>query len=129
MQNTFETRDPKLSLQVCALGLLLSLSAASPLAVWAAEPLAETSEPEPPVLRTTIIQTEHARLPAPIVNTGDVRVVAPGTVLEMVLGTEIESYETKAGDEFFWQNHQGRDGGWPSGDTQGLDIAWRVDCS
>jgi hypothetical protein len=101
MQNTFETREPKLSLQVSALGLLLTLSAASPLAVWAAEPMAETSEPEPPVLRTTIIQTEHARLPGPIVNTGDVRVVAPGTVLEMVLGTEIESYETKAGDEFF----------------------------
>jgi hypothetical protein len=51
-----------------------------------------------PVLHSTIIQTDGSH---PTVNTGDVREVAPGTVLELVLSSDIEAGETVEGDEFF----------------------------
>jgi len=84
---------------LCALGLVLSLSASAPLAALSAD--TPTEGDEPPVLRGTIIQTESNRPQSPTVNTGDVRVVAPGTELELFLSTEIEAGETVKGDEFF----------------------------
>jgi hypothetical protein len=56
---------------------------------------------KPPVLRSTIIQNESNSPQSPTVNTGDVRVVAPGTALDLYLLTEIASGETVEGDEFF----------------------------
>ena len=122
MEETFETRDRKgiihVSLPIirslCALGLVLSLSASVPLAVWSADSQTEGSESpvlhstitqtdgsESPVLRSTIIQTETNHPQRPTVNTGDVRVVPPGTALDLVLSTEIEAGETVEGDKFF----------------------------
>lgn len=101
MEETFETRDRKRPLRVylCAWGLVLSLSASTPLAVLSAD--TPTEGDEAPVLRSTIIQTERERPQSPTVNTGDVRVVAPGTVLELALSTEIDADVTEEGDEFF----------------------------
>ncbi|MDR3614075.1 MAG: hypothetical protein P4L53_10925 [Candidatus Obscuribacterales bacterium] len=115
MQETFETRDRKRPLKVyvtpnerqplpairslCSWGLVLSLSASAPLAVWSAE--TPTEGGEAPVLRSTIIQTERNRPQDPTVNMGDVRVVAPGTALDLVLASEIEAGETVEGDQFF----------------------------
>jgi hypothetical protein len=82
-----------------ALGLVLSLSASVPMAVFSADTPKEGGES--PVLRSTIIQTESNHPQSPTVNAGDVRVVAPGTTLDLVLSTEIEAGETLEGDEFF----------------------------
>jgi hypothetical protein len=84
---------------LCAWGLVLSLSASAPLAVLSADIPSEGGEP--PVLRSTIIQTESNVPQSPTVNTGDARVVAPGTELDLVLKTEIAADETVEGDEFF----------------------------
>lgn len=84
---------------LCAWGLVLSLSASAPLAVLSAD--TPTEGGESPALRSTVTQTEYKRPQSPTVNTGDVREVAPGTELELVLSTEIEAGETVEGDEFF----------------------------
>ncbi len=84
---------------LCAWGLVLSLSASAPLAVLSAD--TPTEGGESPVLHSTVIQTECNRPQSPTVNTGDVRVVAPGTALDLVLSTEIAAGETVEGDEFF----------------------------
>jgi hypothetical protein len=83
---------------LCAWGLVMSLSASAPLAVLSAD--TPTEGGEPPVLRSTIIQTETNRPQSPTVNTEDLRVVAPGTALDLVLSTEIAADETVEGDEF-----------------------------
>ena len=57
-----------------------------------------TKGSESRVLRSTITQTDPN---SPIVNTGDVRVVAPGTMLDLALSTEIEAGENVEGDGFF----------------------------
>jgi hypothetical protein len=126
MEETFETRDRKRPMKVCvsvplpvirylcAWGLVMSLSASAPMAVLSADMPTEggespvlhsadtpTDSGESPVLRSTIIQTETNRPQSPTVNTGDVRVVPPGTALDMVLSTEIEAGETVEGDKFF----------------------------
>jgi hypothetical protein len=54
-----------------------------------------------PVLHSTVTQTECNRPQSPTVNTGDVRVVAPGTALDLILSTEIDPDETVEGNEFF----------------------------
>ncbi|HEY9733118.1 MAG TPA: hypothetical protein V6C89_14470 [Drouetiella sp.] len=82
-----------------AWGLVLSLSASTPLAVWSAD--TPTEGTGPPVLRSTVVQTESNRPQGPTVNTEDVRVVAPDTVLELTLSSEITADETMEGDEFF----------------------------
>jgi hypothetical protein len=82
---------------LCAWGLVLSLSASAPLAVLSAD--TPTEGGESPVLHSTVIQTNRPQ--SPTVNTGDVRVVAPGTALDVVLSTEIEAGVTVEGDEFF----------------------------
>ncbi len=84
---------------LCAWGLLLSLSASAPPAVLSAD--TPTEGGESPVLHSTVIQNECNRLQSPTVNTGDVRVVDPGTALDLVLSTEIAADETVEGDEFF----------------------------
>jgi len=105
MEESFETRDRKRLLKVyvirslCAWGLVLSLSASAPLAVLSAD--TPTEGGESPVLHGTVIQTEYNRPQSPTVNTGDVRVVAPGTALDLVLSTEIADGVTVEGDEFF----------------------------
>jgi hypothetical protein len=101
MEETFETRDWKRPVirSLCAWGLVLSLSASAPLAVLSAD--TPTEGGGFPVLRSTVIQTECNRPQGPTVNTGDVRVVAPGTALDLVLSTEIAPGETVEGDEFF----------------------------
>ncbi len=83
---------------LCASGMVLSLSASAPLAVLSADK--PTAGVESSVLRSTVIQTEYKRPPSPTVNTGDVRVVAPDTTLELFLTTEIAAGETVEGDEF-----------------------------
>jgi len=84
---------------LCAWGLVLSLSASAPLAVLSADTPAEGGGS--PVLHSTVIQTECNPPQSPTVNTGDERVVAPGTALDLVLSTEIAPGETVEGDEFF----------------------------
>jgi hypothetical protein len=84
---------------LCAWGLVLSLSASAPLAVLSAD--TPTEGGESPVLHSTVIHTECNRPQSPTVNTGDVRVVAPGTALDLILSTEIDPDETVEGDEFF----------------------------
>jgi len=84
---------------LCAWGLVLSLNASAPLAVLSAD--TPTDGGGSPVLRSTVTQTECNRPQSPTVNTGDVRVVAPGTALDLVLSTEIAADETVEGDEFF----------------------------
>lgn len=84
---------------LCAWGLVLSLSASAPPAVLSAD--APTEGGESPALHSTVIQNEYKRPQSPIVDTGDLRVVVPGTELELVLSTEIEAGETVEGDEFF----------------------------
>ena len=84
---------------LCAWGLVLSLSASAPLAVLSAD--TPTEGGESPVLHSTVTKTECNRPQSPTVNTGDVRVVDPGTVLDLVLSTEIAAGETVEGDEFF----------------------------
>ena len=84
---------------LCGWGLVLSLSASAPLAVLSAD--TPTEGGESPVLHSTVTQTESNRPQSPTVNTGDVRVVAPGTALDLVLSTEIEAGETVEGEEFF----------------------------
>lgn len=81
---------------LCAYGLVLSLSASTPLAMAADIPTEGG-----PVLRSTVTQTEVNHPQGPTVNTGDVREVAPGTALDLVLTTEIAAGETVEGDEFF----------------------------
>jgi hypothetical protein len=77
--------------------MVLSLSASAPPAMAADTP----TEGADPVLRSTVTQTEVNHPQGPTVNTGDVREVAPGTALDLVLVTEIAAGETAAGDEFF----------------------------
>lgn len=87
---------------LCACGLALSLSAAAPLAVLSADGSVESEgSPVSPVLRSTVIQNEIKRPPSPTINSADVREVALGTMLDMVLSTEIEAGENAEGDEFF----------------------------
>jgi hypothetical protein len=78
---------------------VLSLSVSAPLAVLSAD--TPTEGGGSPVLHSTVIQTECNRPQSPTVNTGDVRVVDPGTALDLVLSTEIAPGETVEGDEFF----------------------------
>jgi hypothetical protein len=82
---------------MCAWSLVLSLSASAPLAVLSAD--TQTVGGEAPVLRSTVIHNEN-RPQSPTVNTEDVRVVAAGTALDLVLATEIAAGETVEGDEF-----------------------------
>ena len=84
---------------LCAWGLVLSLNTSAPLAVLSAD--TPTEGGESPVLHSTVIQTECNRPQSPTVNTGDVRVVGPGTTLDLVISTEIAADETAEGDEFF----------------------------
>ncbi len=83
---------------LCALGLALSLSANSQLAVLSAD--TPTEGDGSPALRGIILQTESNRPQSPTVNTEDVRVVDPGTLLDLVLSTEITAGESVEGDEF-----------------------------
>ena len=98
MEETFDTSDRKrpLKVYVCALGLVLTMSASAPLSVLSAEP--PTGGGEPPMLRSTIIQTECSPRQSPTVNTEDVRILNPGTVLNLFLSSEIPPVE---GEEFF----------------------------
>jgi len=98
MEETFETRDRKRPF-LCALGLVLSLSASAPLAAFSAD--TPTEGGESPVLHSYITQTETKRPQSPTVNKGDMRVVAPGTELDLYLSNEIAADETLVGDEFF----------------------------
>jgi hypothetical protein len=101
MKETFETRRVPLPIlrSLCAWSLLLSLSASAPLAVLSAN--TPTEGGGPPVLRSTITQTESNSPQSPTVNTVDLREVDPGTALDLVLTTEIASGVTAEGDEFF----------------------------
>ncbi|MBY0358301.1 MAG: hypothetical protein K2W82_09900 [Candidatus Obscuribacterales bacterium] len=100
MEKTFETRVPLPVIRsLCAWGLVLSLSASAPLAVLSANIPAEGGGS--PVLQSTIIKTECNSPQRPTVNTEDMRTVAPGTALDLLLSTEIEAGVTVAGDEFF----------------------------
>lgn len=137
MEETLETRNRMRPLKVytarsmCALGLVLSINASTPLSILAADnstlggggdttalhgtytpgggsdtPTQHgTSTPggggDTPELRSTVTQTECDVPEGPTVNTDDVRVVAPDTELELVLETEITAGETAEGDEFF----------------------------
>lgn len=83
---------------LCASGVVLSLSASAPLAVWSSDK--PTAVDESPTLRSTVIQNEYKPPQSPTVNTGDVRVVAPDTTLELFLTTEIAAGESAEGDEF-----------------------------
>ena len=84
---------------LCAWGLVLSLNTSAPLAVLSAD--TPTEGGESPELHSTVVHTECNSPQSPTVNTGNVRVVAPGTALDLVLSTEIEAGETVEGDEFF----------------------------
>ena len=84
---------------LCASGLVLSLSASAPLAVLSAD--SPTEGAAPPVLHSTVTHTECNSPQSPTVNTGDVRVVAPGTALDLVLASAIAADETAEGAEFF----------------------------
>lgn len=113
MEETFESRNRKLpgfeSLPgivglplplirtLCASGLILSLSASAPPAVLSAD--TSTEGDGSPVLRSTVTRTETSP-PGPTVNTDDVRMVESGTVLDLVLSSEISPGETLKGDEF-----------------------------
>lgn len=104
MEETFETPDRKRPLKVlvlCAWGLVLSLSAGAPLPSLSADiPIGEGGGTA--VLRSRIVQTDaRSGSQSPTVNTGDMRVVTPGTALELVLSTPIAPSETVEGDEFF----------------------------
>lgn len=83
---------------LCASSLALCLSATAPSVALGADSM--TTESELPQLRSTIIQNEHNSPQAPTVNTGDMREVAPGTVLDLVIASEIEAGESVKGDEF-----------------------------
>ena len=104
MEETFETRDRKGPLKVyvirtlCACSLALSLSASAPLAALSAD--TPTDSGEMPELRSTIEQTDYNHSQGPTVNSGDVREVAAGTTLELVLSSEIAADESVEGDEF-----------------------------
>ncbi len=103
MEENFEIRHRKRPLKVCVIrslcawGLVLGLSTSAPLAALSAD--IPTEGDETPVLRSTIIQTEH-NPPSPTVNTEDVRVVDSGTLLNLYLSTEISPDATTEGDEF-----------------------------
>jgi hypothetical protein len=84
---------------LCAWGLVLSLNTSAPLAVLSAD--TPTEGGESPELHSTVVHTECNSPQSPTVNTGNVRVVDPGTALDLVLSTEIEAGETVEGDEFF----------------------------
>lgn len=105
MEKNFETRDRKRPLKVsvirtlCAWSLAVSLSGSAPQTAWSAD--TPTGGAGSPVLRSTVTQTECDNPQSPTVHPGDVRVVAPGTDLNMVLSTEIEAGENVEGDEFF----------------------------
>jgi hypothetical protein len=60
-----------------------------------------TEDGEPPVLHSTVSQNEYNHPQSPTVNMEDVRVVPPGTALDLVLLTEIEAGENVEGDGFF----------------------------
>jgi hypothetical protein len=98
MEETFQTRNRKFIRSLCAWGLVLSLSASAPLSVFSAD--TQTEGGESPLLRSTVTHTECNGPQSPTVNTGDVRVVAPGTALDLVLATEIAADENVKGDEF-----------------------------
>lgn len=83
---------------LCASALVLSLSAIAPLAVLSAETPTEAGES--PMLHGSASHTECNPSQSPTVNTRDVRVVAPGTALDLVLKTEIAAGESVEGDEF-----------------------------
>jgi len=84
---------------LCAWGLVLSLSASAPMAVFSAD--TPTEGGKSPALHSTVTQTEYKRPQNPTVNMADVREVSPGTELELVLSSEIEAGESMEGDEFF----------------------------
>ncbi|CAN5443754.1 hypothetical protein BH11CYA1_BH11CYA1_10650 [soil metagenome] len=94
MQETFETRIIR---SLFATGLMLSLGAGAPMAVLSADDTTDASMP--PVLRSTITQTDPPQ--SPTVHPDDVRELAPGTSVDLFLSTEIEAGETVKGDEFF----------------------------
>lgn len=98
MEETFESRVPLPVIRsLCALGLVLSLSAGAPLAALSAD--TPTDGGDAPALRSTIIQTED-NPQVPTIDMRDVREVVPGTALDLVLAKEIAADETMAGDEF-----------------------------
>lgn len=105
MEINFETRYRKRPLKayfirsLCVRGLVLSLSVSAPLTVLSAENPTEAGQS--PVLHSTVIHNEGKRTQSPTVNTEDVRVVAPGTALNLVLKTEIAADENVEGDDFF----------------------------
>ncbi len=84
---------------LCAYSLVLSLNTGAPLAVLSAD--TPTEGGGSPVLRSTVVRTECKSPESPTVNTGDVRVLDSGTVLDLVLSSEIGPGETVKGDEFF----------------------------
>lgn len=104
MEENLEPRDRTQPLKVhvirslCALGLVLSLTASAPLTVLSAE--TPTNGGESPVLHSTVIHTEYTHPQSPTVNTWDMREVAAGTALELVLSNEITADEITEGDEF-----------------------------
>ncbi len=82
---------------LCASGLVLSLSAGAPPPGSSVDSPTECGDA--PVLHSTVTQTEYKH-PSPAVHKSDVRVVAPGTALDLFLSTEIAAGETLEGDEF-----------------------------
>lgn len=86
---------------LCACALALSVGAGAPLAVLSADGASVEEGGAAPLLRSTVIQNEIKHPQGPTVNSGDVREVALGTMLDLVLSTEIEAGENVEGDEFF----------------------------
>ena len=84
---------------LCAWVFVLSLNASAPLAVLSAD--TPTEDGGSPLLHSTVTQTEWHPAQSPTVNTGDVRVVDPGTSLDLVLSNEISPDATAEGDQFF----------------------------
>ena len=105
MEKNFENRDLKRPLKVsvirtmCVWSMALSMSVSAPFAARSAD--TPTDGAGPPVLRSTVTQTECEHPQSPTVHKGDVRLVTPGTELDLVLSTEIEAGENVEGDEFF----------------------------
>ncbi|MBI1268698.1 MAG: hypothetical protein GC193_14850 [Cryomorphaceae bacterium] len=105
MEENFETRDLKRPLKASvnrtlgAWGMAFSLSVCAPLSAWSADSPSDGAGHA--VLRSTVTQTECDHPQSPSVHREDVRVVAPGTELDLVLSTEIEAGENVEGDEFF----------------------------
>lgn len=78
--------------QALALSLGLLLVAPAPLAAFA--------EDTPKTLRGSVIQSEHTEN-NPSINPDDLKEVTPGTQLDMVVSTALESGVNAEGDEFF----------------------------